>query len=182
MSLVATLFPGIASLFVQDPVIACARIFMIIFGFILAYLGFKRTLEPLIMVPMGVGMICINCGVLFLDGGKLGTLFLDPLVSEPGALMNIMQINFLQPIYNLTFSNSLVACLVFMGIGAMCEIGFILANPWTSIIIAIFAEAGTFVTLILGVNLGLTPPEAAAVASIGGADAVSYTHLRAHET
>ena len=34
MSLVATLFPGIASLFVQDPVIACARIFMIIFGFI----------------------------------------------------------------------------------------------------------------------------------------------------
>ena len=35
-------------LFVQDPVIACARIFMIIFGFILAYLGFKRTLEPLI--------------------------------------------------------------------------------------------------------------------------------------
>ena len=125
MSLVATLFPGIASLFVQDPVIACARIFMIIFGFILAYLGFKRTLEPLIMVPMGVGMICINCGVLFLDGGKLGTLFLDPLVSEPGALMNIMQINFLQPIYNLTFSNSLVACLVFMGIGAMCEIGFI---------------------------------------------------------
>ena len=52
MSLVATLFPGIASLFVQDPVIACARIFMIIFGFILAYLGFKRTLEPLIMVPI----------------------------------------------------------------------------------------------------------------------------------
>ena len=52
MSLVATLFPGIASLFVQDPVIACARIFMIIFGFALAYLGFKRTLEPLIMVPM----------------------------------------------------------------------------------------------------------------------------------
>ena len=129
MSLVATLFPGIASLFVQDPVIACARIFMIIFGFILAYLGFKRTGKLLLIVWLGVGMICINCGVLFLDGGKLGTLFLDPLVSEPGALMNIMQINFLQPIYNLTFSNSLVACLVFMGIGAMCEIGFILANP-----------------------------------------------------
>lgn len=66
-----------------------------------------------------------------------------------------------------------------MGIGAMCEIGFILANPWTSIIIAIFAEAGTFVTLILGVNLGLTPPEAAAVASIGGADGpmVLFTSL-----
>lgn len=93
--------------------------------------------------------------------------------------MNIMQINFLQPIYNLTFSNSLVACFVFMGIGAMCEISFILANPWTSIIIAIFAEAGTFATLILGTHLGLAPNEAAAVASIGGADGpiVLFTSL-----
>lgn len=179
INMLATLFPGIASLFVQDPIIAGARLALIIFGFFLAYLGFKRTLEPLIMVPMGVGMICINCGVLFLDGGTLGTLFLDPMVSDPNKLVNIMQINFLQPVYNLTFSNSLVACLVFMGIGAMCEIGFILANPWTSIIIAIFAEAGTFVTLVLGVKLGLTASEAAAVASIGGADGpmVLFTSL-----
>lgn len=178
-SMLVNLFPGIASLMVQDPMVAAARIVLIFFGFFLAYLGFKRTLEPLIMVPMGVGMICINCGVLFLEGGKIGTIFLDPLISEPNALVDIMQVNFLQPIYNLTFSNSLVACLVFMGIGAMCEIGFILANPWTSIIIAIFAEAGTFVTLILGVHLGLAPNEAAAVASIGGADGpmVLFTSL-----
>lgn len=178
-NIVAQLFPGIASFMVQDTTIAIARIALIAFGFILAYLGFKRILEPLIMVPMGIGMICINCGVLFLDGGKLGTLFLDPLVSDPAKLVDIMQINFLQPIYNLTFSNSLVACVVFLGVGAMCEIGFILANPWTSIIIAIFAECGTFVTLVLGVHLGLTPPEAAAVASIGGADGpmVLFTSL-----
>ena len=178
-NIVAQLFPGIASLMVQDTTIAIARIALIAFGFILAYLGFKRTLEPLIMVPMGIGMICINCGVLFLDGGKLGTLFLDPLVSDPAKLVDIMQINILQPIYNVTFSNSLVACVVFMGVGAMCEIGFILGNPWTSIIIAIFAECGTFVTLVLGVHLGLTPPEAAAVASIGGADGpmVLFTSL-----
>ena len=56
---------------------------------------------------------------------------------------------------------------------------FRILPPWTSIIIAIFAEAGTFVTLILGVHLGLTPPEAAAVASIGGADGpmVLFTSL-----
>lgn len=178
-NIVATLFPGIASLFVQEPTIAIARVLLIAFGFVLAYLGFSRKLEPLIMIPMGIGMISINCGVLFLKGGNIGTLFLDPLVSDPADLMNIMQINFLQPIYNLTFSNSLVACFVFMGIGAMCEISFILANPWTSIIIAIFAEAGTFATLILGTHLGLTPNEAAAVASIGGADGpiVLFTSL-----
>ncbi len=175
------LFPGIASLFVQDPVIAGARLVLIAAGFLLAYLGFKRTLEPLIMVPMGIGMICINTGVLFLANGNTGTLFLDPLVSNPNQLVNIMQVNFLQPIYNFTFSNSLVACMVFMGVGAMCEIGFILANPWTSIIIAIFAEAGTFATLVLGVWFGLAPNEAVAVASIGGADGpmVLFTSLMA---
>lgn len=175
------LFPGIASLFVQNPVIAGARLVLIAAGFLLAYLGFKRTLEPLIMVPMGIGMICINTGVLFLANGNTGTLFLDPLVSNPNQLINIMQVNFLQPIYNFTFSNSLVACMVFMGVGAMCEIGFILANPWTSIIIAIFAEAGTFATLVLGVWFGLAPNEAVAVASIGGADGpmVLFTSLMA---
>lgn len=121
-NIVAQLFPGIASLMVQDTTIAIARIALIAFGFVLAYLGFKRILEPLIMVPMGIGMICINCGVLFLDGGKLGTLFLDPLVSDPAKLVDIMQINFLQPIYNLTFSNSLVACVVFLGV-VICEAG-----------------------------------------------------------
>ncbi|MEG2068667.1 MAG: sodium ion-translocating decarboxylase subunit beta, partial [Acidaminococcaceae bacterium] len=179
MELLMSMFPGISSLFMQDPVIAGARIILIILGFILALYGYKRTLEPLIMVPMGIGMICINTGVLFLAGGETGTLFLNPMISDPAQLVNIMQVNFLQPIYNFTFSNSLVACMVFMGVGAMCEIGFILASPWTSIIIAIFAECGTFATLVLGVNLGLAPTEAAAVASIGGADGpmVLFTSL-----
>ena len=32
-------------------------------------LGFKRTLEPLIMVPMGIGMMAVNCGMMFLTSG-----------------------------------------------------------------------------------------------------------------
>lgn len=179
MDIAMSLFPGVTSLFTQDPVIAVSRILLIIFGFVLAYMGFERKLEPLIMVPMGMGMIAVNCGVLFLGEGQLGTLFLDPLVAKPDDLVNIMQINFLQPIYNLMFSNSLIAAFVFMGIGAMSDISFILANPWSSIIIAIFAEAGTFATLILGVWLGLPAKEAAAVAVIGGADGpmVLFTSL-----
>jgi len=60
------LFPGIFSLLVQDTSVAVARLFLIAFGFLLAYLGFKRTLEPLIMVPMGIGMIAVNTGVSYL--------------------------------------------------------------------------------------------------------------------
>lgn len=173
------LFPGIFSFFVQDPGIILARIFLIAFGFALAYLGFKRTLEPLIMVPMGIGMISINSGVLFMQGGGIGNIFLDPLVSDPAALVNIMQVNFLQPIYNLTFSNGLIACLVFFGIGAMSDIGFVLARPWASMTVAIFAELGSFATLVIGYKLGLPIGDAAAVGIIGGADGpmVLFTSL-----
>jgi oxaloacetate decarboxylase beta subunit len=174
------LFPGIGTFFAVEPNIAIARVALIILGFFLAYFGFKGTLEPLIMIPMGIGMIAVNCGVLFLDGGTVGTIFLSPLVSEPDELLNIMQVNFLQPIYNLTFSNGLIACLVFMGIGARSEISFLLAKPWSSIFIAIFAELGTFVTLAVGIlGFGLKPEWAAAIASIGGADGpmVLFTSL-----
>ncbi len=171
MELLSNLFPGIGTFFAVEPKIAVARVFLILLGFVLAYLGFKRTLEPLIMVPMGIGMIAVNAGVLFLSGGTAGTLIIDPLVSGAEPLMNILQINFLQPIYNFTFSNGLIACLVFMGIGARSEISFLLARPWTSVTIALFAELGTFVTLALGIGVfHLAPAQAAAIATIGGAD------------
>ncbi|MCX7779753.1 MAG: Na+-transporting malonate decarboxylase, carboxybiotin decarboxylase subunit [Negativicutes bacterium] len=179
IAVLQNLFPGIFSLFMQDPSVAYARLLLIVFGFVLAYLGFKRTLEPLIMVPMGIGMIAINTGVLFMKGGGIGNIFLDPLAAQPDVLVNIMQINFLQPIYNFTFSNGLIACIVFFGIGAMSDIGFVLARPWACIIVAIFAELGSFATLVLGYKMGLPIGEAAAVGIIGGADGpmVLFTSL-----
>lgn len=164
------LFPGISSLFLQEPVIAIARVLLIIAGFFIAYYGFKRTLEPLIMVPMGLGMIAVNAGVLIIGDGGFGTIFIDSLVEDPIDVLEFMQINWLQPIYNLTFGNGLIACLVFMGIGALSEIGFILSRPWTCVFIAILAELGTFVAFVIGIKMGLLPNEAAAVAVIGGAD------------
>ena len=158
MDLLIQLFPGISTFFAVEPVIAVARVVLIILGFILAYFGFKGTLEPLIMVPMGIAMMAVNAGMLFLANGVVGNMFVNPLVSDAGELVDIMQINFLQPIYNLTFSNGLIACLVFMGIGARSEISYLLAKPWSSMVIAILAELGTFVTLVIGVlGFGLAP-------------------------
>ncbi len=180
MEFLMALFPGIGTFFAQDPMIAVARLFLIAVGFLLAYMGFTQKLEPLIMVPMGIGMLCVNAGVLFLSDGSIGTMLLDPLVSDPDELMNILQINCFQPIYNFMFSNGLIACLVFMGIGARSEISFLLARPWTSITIALFAEAGTFVALAVGIlGFSLEPGQAAAIATIGGADGpmVLFTSL-----
>ena len=173
------LFQGIATLVASEPKIMIGRIALMLLGFVLIYLGSKNVLEPLLMIPMGLGMSSINAGVLFLEAGKMGTLFVDPLMSDAVDLVNIMQINWLQPIYTLTFSNGLIACFVFMGIGVLLDVGYVMARPFQSMIIALFAELGTIVVFPIAVALGLTEQEAAAVATIGGADGpmVLFTSL-----
>lgn len=173
------LFQGIGTLFAADTTIAIARIGMIILGMLLFYLGKKGVLEGLLMIPMGLGMIAVNAGVLFLEGGKLGTLHLDPLVSATDDVVNELQIFWLQPIYTLTFSNGLIACFVFMGIGVLLDVGFVMARPFQSMILALFGELGTVLTFPIAVAMGLTPGQAAAVSMIGGADGpmVLFTSL-----
>ncbi len=94
--------------------------------------------------------------------------------------MTILQIDWLQPIYTYTFSNGLIACLVFMGIGALLDVGYVMARPFQSMFIAVFAELGTIITLPIAQMFGYTPQQAAAIAIVGGADGpmVLFTSLR----
>ncbi len=184
------IFQGITSFFEVSPKLALARIGLIALGFLLMYLGRKGVLEALIMIPMGLGMATVNAAVMFFDPLKLhggvGTLFVEAQAGNTGDavrdaadLMTILQIDWLQPIYTLTFSNGLIACLVFFGIGSLLDIGFILARPYTSMIIALCAELGTIVVLPVATLFGFTPQEAAAISVIGGADGpmVLFTSL-----
>jgi Na+-transporting methylmalonyl-CoA/oxaloacetate decarboxylase beta subunit len=68
------------------------------------------------------------------------------------------------------FSNGLIACLVFMGIGAITDIDILLARPGMSLFLAVFAEFGTIATLPIAMAMGLLPNEAASIALVGGAD------------
>ncbi|HYE69884.1 MAG TPA: sodium ion-translocating decarboxylase subunit beta [Anaerovoracaceae bacterium] len=175
----ANLFQGVGTLFYQEPQIAIARVVLIILGILLVWLGKRGTLEPLIMIPMGFGMSAVNAGVLFFSATKTGTLFVDPLVSDTDGLMNVLQIDFLQPIYTLTFSNSLIACIVFMGIGCLADVGNVLRFPFTSMLIALFAELGTIATFPIAHAMGLSYGESAAIAIVGTADGpmVLFTSL-----
>ncbi len=163
-------FQGIYTFFLLAPHVAAARLFLIALGGLFTYLGYKKTLEPILMVPMGIGMLSVNGGLMVYEAGNIGTLFLNPMVSNFEELMQILQIDFLQPIYTFTFSNGLIACLIFMGIGAMTEIDYLLAKPFMSFFIAACAELGTILALPIGIAMGLLPNEAAAVALVGGAD------------
>jgi oxaloacetate decarboxylase beta subunit len=173
------IFQGVATMVAAGPTIAIARIVLIALGILFVYLGAKGTLEPLIMIPMGFGMSSVNAGVLYLSETTTGTIFLDPMASEPGKLVNILQIDFLQPVYTFMFSNGLIACLVFMGIGVISDIGYVLISPFRSMFIAVCAELGTVLTFPIAVACGISYKQAAAIAMIGGADGpmVLYTSL-----
>jgi len=164
------IFQGISTLLQSDPSIMYARIGLILLGILLVYLGRRGILEPLVMIPMGLGMAAVNAGVLIMPGGVQGNLFLDPMVTDTDQLMNILQIDFLQPVYTFMFSNGLIACLLFMGIGTMLDINFLLAKPLQSMFLALCAELGTFAVVPIAFAMGLSPNDSASIAMVGGAD------------
>lgn len=173
------LFQGIYTLLMSEPVIAFTRVGLIILGMLLVYLGKKGVLEPLLMIPMGLGMATINASIMMMPGGGTGNLFVDPMLTDTDQLIEMLQIDFLQPIYTFTFSNGLIACFVFMGIGCLLDIGYILKSPFSSMFLAFFAEAGTFLTIPVAMLFGLTLKESASIAMVGGADGpmVLFTSL-----
>jgi oxaloacetate decarboxylase beta subunit len=143
------------------------------------------------MIPMGLGMATVNAAIMFFDPlnlhGGVGTFFVEAqagatadAVKNAAELMTILQIDWLQPIYTYTFSNGLIACLVFMGIGALLDVGYVMARPFQSMFIAVCAELGTIVVFPLAQWFGYTPGQAAAIAIVGGADGpmVLFTSLR----
>lgn len=185
------LFQGIGTLFAVEPGMAIARLALIALGILLVYLGKKGTLEPLLMIPMGLGMSTINAAVMFFDPLKLhaglGTLFVESsagatpdLVRNAADLMSILQIDFLQPIYTFMFSNGLIACLVFIGIGSLLDVGFVMIHPFISMFLALCAELGTILVLPIAQLFGFTAKQAAAIAMVGGADGpmVLFTSLK----
>lgn len=163
----------------MEPGNAIIRILLILVGMVLVYLGYKEKLDPLLMLPLGFTMTVVNAGILIMGEGQLGTLFVDPMVSEPSKLLDALQINFLQPFYNFTFANGLIACLVFLGIGAITDLDFFIARPFLSLFLAFAAELGTLLTFPLAVALGFSFKEAASIAIVGGADGpmVLFTSL-----
>ncbi len=164
------LFQGIYTFFVTEPAFAIARIGLVALGLFFIYLAYRKVLEPLIMLPLGIGMVSVNGGLMILEAGQVGNLFVNPLAGNVEEVMYFLQIDFLQPVYNFMFSNGLIACLVFMGIGSITDIDILLAKPGMSLFLAVFAELGTIATLPIAMAMGLLPNQAAAIALVGGAD------------
>ncbi len=175
------IFQGVELMMDADPMMTVARFSLILVGFALMYLGKKGVLEPLLMIPMGLGMSTINASMMLFDpinmvAGNPATphmaknLFLDATETQNMNIMTLSQIDWLQPVYTFTFSNGLVACLVFIGIGSLLDVGFVMARPYVSMFLALCAEFGTIITLPIAHAFGFPLKDAASIALVGGAD------------
>jgi oxaloacetate decarboxylase beta subunit len=128
-------------------------------GAVLIYLGLAKRFEPLLLIPIGTGIILANL--------PLGELVKPATEGETGG--------FLWYIYNYTLANELLPLLVFLGLGALTDFEPMLSNPRT-ILLGAAAQFGVFVAFMGTLALGLLPwfdftaREAASVGIIGGAD------------
>ncbi len=129
------------------------HLIMISVGLLFIYLAIKKEYEPLLLVPIGFGIIVGN--IPFYAGGnfQIG-------IYEQGSVLNYLYFGVLKGVY---------PPLIFLGIGAMTDFSALLSNP-KLILIGAAAQVGIFLTFVGAIALGFLPKEAAAVGIIGGAD------------
>lgn len=122
---------------------------MIVIAGVLLYLGIRKEYEPLLLVPIGFGVLLAN-----FPGGEMAA-------DDSGGIMNLL--------YDALIKTTILPPLIFMGVGAMTDFGPMLRNLRLAFFGAA-AQLGIFIVLISAVALGFTAQEAAALGIIGGAD------------
>lgn len=124
---------------------------MLAVGCFFVWLAIKKNFEPLLLVPIGFGMLLGN--IPFQPGMEIG-------IYEEGSVLNIL-FNGVQ--------KGWYPPLIFLGIGAMTDFSALLANP-KLMVIGACAQFGIFGAYMLALLCGFDPLSAGCVAIIGGAD------------
>lgn len=124
---------------------------MILVGLCFIYLAISKEYEPLLLVPIGFGILVGN--IPFTPGLQIG-------IYESGSVLNYLYFGVLQGIY---------PPLIFLGIGAMTDFSALISNP-KLLLIGAAAQLGIFGAYGIALLLGFSPSEAGAIAIIGGAD------------
>lgn len=127
------------------------HIIMILIGLAFIYLAISREYEPMLLVPIGFGILVGN--IAFQPGSEIG-------VYESGSVLNYLYFGVLKGVY---------PPLIFLGIGAMTDFSALISNP-KLMLVGAAAQLGIFGAYGIALALGYSPSEAGAIAIIGGAD------------
>lgn len=127
------------------------HVIMLIVGGIFLYLAIAKQYEPLLLVPIGFGII-------------VGNIPADPVL-EMGLYDHNSVLGFLYKGVEL----GIYPPLIFLGVGAMTDFSAMLSQP-RLMLLGAAAQIGVFITFLGSLFLGFTLKEAAAIGIIGGAD------------
>jgi len=138
--------------------LSAGNIIMIVVGLTFIYFAITREMNPLLLVPIGFGIIIGN--IPFTTGFLLG-------VNENGSMLNYLYLGVIKNIY---------PSLIFLGIGAMTDFSSLIANP-KLILIGIATQLGIFGAFSIAMALGFTPSNAGVISIIGGGDGITAIFL-----
>ena len=127
------------------------HIVMIAIGIAFITVAILKDWEPLLLVPIGFGMIIGN--IPFVSGLNIG-------IYEEGSVMNILYQGVQKGWY---------PPLIFLGIGAMTDFSALISQP-RLMLIGAAAQIGIFGAYVIALHMGFTPAESGAIGIIGGAD------------
>ena len=133
---------------------------MIVIGIIFVTLAIMKDYEPLLLVPIGFGVIVGNIPTI--QGMAMS-------VYDEGSVLSYIYFG---------VSQGLFPPLIFLGIGAMTDFSTMLSNP-KLVLLGAAAQVGIFLTLLGALFLGFSPAEAGAIGIIGGADGPTAIFLSA---
>ena len=159
---------------------------------VLLFLGIKKKFEPLLLVPIAIGMLVTNLPdagmyheILFAGGhvhwdlfqggvvtpefiAEMQALGVSDAVLGTVAVGSTVSVGLIDVLY-LGIKLGIYPCLIFMGVGSMTDFGPLIANP-KSLLLGAAAQLGIFITFIGCRLMGFSGAEASSVGIIGGAD------------
>ncbi|RGB78220.1 sodium ion-translocating decarboxylase subunit beta [Anaerococcus nagyae] len=154
-------------------------VLMLVISVVLIYLAIDKGFEPLLLLPIGFGMLLTNlplAGLMeagvdkltIIDSNKAsGVISVVNELQQPGGLLGYFfkgdELGIFPP-------------LIFMGVGAMTDFGPLIADP-KSLILGAAAQFGIFFTFMGAILLGFNGQEASSIAIIGGADGPTSIYL-----
>jgi carboxybiotin decarboxylase len=142
------------------------NILMILVGLVFIYLGIAKDYEPLLLVPIGFGVLVGNIPLPLQIFNSVSVYMIDPITQQ--YTFNTTANSVLGMIY-VGVRSGFLPPLIFLGIGAMTDFTALLSNP-KSVLLGAAAQAGIFITFLGALWLGFSPSNAAAIGIIGGAD------------
>ena len=129
------------------------HIIMILVGLFFLFLAITKDYEPLLLVPIGFGILIGNVPFMENVGLQIG-------IYEEGSVLNYIYFGVIKGVF---------PPLIFLGIGAMTDFSTMLSNP-KLILLGAAAQIGIFVTFIVALAFEFNLNQAAAIGIIGGAD------------